>query len=139
MYTVYMHIYMYMYTFIVIQVPYTVYVLYIYTTYTHTHTHAHTCTHSHKCISTYICVYLFICRLIGKYHPKNVTVQKEAQRASLQSRIKAYLYLQESGRLDVVPLWADCMDDIINTMDAGEYLYDCTCISMYRCSVYMLT
>ena len=92
----------------------------------HTHTHEY-CVHVHVHACIYIhayifCVYLFVCRLIGKYHPKNVAAQKEAQKASFQSRIKAYLYLQESGRLDVVPLWADCMDDIINTMDAGEYL-----------------
>lgn len=77
-------------------------------------------------VHAYWCVYLFICRLISKYHPKNVVVQTEAQKASLQSRIKAYLYLLESGRLDLVPLWADCVDDIVNTMDAGEYLYFCT-------------
>ena len=62
----------------------------------------------------------FICRLISKYHPKHVSAQKDAQKASLQSRIKAFLHLFKSGRLDAVPLWADCMDNIVNTMDAGE-------------------
>jgi hypothetical protein len=62
--------------------------------------------------------------LICKYHPKYVLAQEEAQKASLQSRVKAFLHLLEAGRIDTVPLWADCVDDIINTMDAGVILME---------------
>ena len=79
-------------------------------------------------------MYMCMCRLICKYHPKYVLAQEEAQKASLQSRVKAFLHLLEAGRIDTVPLWADCVDDIINTMDAGESYVHAVCAYMYICT-----
>ena len=43
----------------------------------------------------------------------------EAVAANLQSRVRAFLFLLESGRLDKVPLSCDKQEEIINVMDAG--------------------
>lgn len=59
------------------------------------------------------------CRLIGKYHPKHISAREEVQKASLQSRLKAFQYLFDCGRLEGVSLSAENVDDVINTMDAG--------------------
>lgn len=55
------------------------------------------------------------------YHPKRVSAQEEAAAANLQSRVKAFLFLLESGRLDKVPLGCDKPEDIITVMDTGVY------------------
>ena len=53
------------------------------------------------------------------YHPKRVSAQKEAAAANLQSRVKAFLFLLESGRLDNIPLSCDRSEDVITLMDTG--------------------
>lgn len=70
---------------------------------------------------TCICI-LSLHRLISRYHPKHISAREEAMKASLQSRVQAFVHLLESGRLDNVPLWTDCVDDIVNSMDAGNYM-----------------
>ena len=60
-------------------------------------------------------------RLVGKYHPKHISSREEAQKSSLQSRLQSFLFLLESGRLGDVPLWAECVDEIVSTMDSGEF------------------
>jgi len=55
------------------------------------------------------------------YHPKRVSAQKEAAAANLQSRVKAFLFLLESGWLDNVPLSCDRSEDVITLMDTGAY------------------
>ena len=68
------------------------------------------------CAHCYINVY----RLISKYHPKHISSREEAQKISLKSRLESFIFLLESGRLDDVPLWSDCADEIVSTMDSGE-------------------
>ena len=67
-----------------------------------------------------LCVFVNI-RLVAKYHPEHISSREEAHKASLQSRLQSFLFLLESGRLDNVPLWSECADDIVGTMDAGEF------------------
>jgi hypothetical protein len=62
--------------------------------------------------------------LISKYHPKHILSREEAQKTNLQSRLKSFVYLLESGRLDKVPISAESADDIISTMDAGVILME---------------
>ena len=59
-------------------------------------------------------------RLVSKYHPKCIASQDEAQKTNLQSRLKAFVFLLESGKLEGVPVSTDYMDDIVRTMDAGK-------------------
>ena len=59
-------------------------------------------------------------RLITQYHPKNVKSSKEQNATYLQSRVKGFLYLLESGSLETLPLSQDHADDIIKLMDTGE-------------------
>ena len=64
-------------------------------------------------------VHIRVCRFIEKYHPTRVSALNEAVAANLQSRVKAFLFLLESGRLDKVPLSCDKQEEIVNVMDAG--------------------
>jgi hypothetical protein len=70
-----------------------------------------------------LCVFVNI-RLVAKYHPEHISSREEAHKASLQSRLQSFLFLLESGRLDNVPLWSECADDIVGTMDAGVILME---------------
>ena len=64
-------------------------------------------------------VHVCVCRFIEKYHPTRVSALNEAVAANLQSRVRAFLFLLESGRLDKVPLSCDKQEEIVNVMDAG--------------------
>ena len=59
-------------------------------------------------------------RFISQYHPKNVKSSNEQNATYLQSRVKGFLYLLESGSLETVSLSQDHGDDIIKLMDTGE-------------------
>ena len=60
-------------------------------------------------------------RLVGKYHPEHISSREEAHKASLQSRLQSFFFLLESDQLDNVSLWSECADEIVSTMDAGEF------------------
>ena len=80
---------------------------------------------SHE-LTTYIvnvsmqCCSVHVFRFIEKYHPKRVSALNEAAATNLQSRVKAFLFLLESGRLDKVPLSCDKQEEIVTIMDAGR-------------------
>lgn len=54
------------------------------------------------------------------YHPTNLATAKEEASSHLHSRVEAFLFLWESGRLDQVSLTTKYTDQIVTTMDAGK-------------------
>lgn len=74
------------------------------------------------------------CRFISKYHPKNVNQSKETDAANLQSRVKAFLFLLESGSIDSVSISMDNSEDIIKMMDSGLTSIDSShCLILAMC------
>lgn len=49
-----------------------------------------------------------------------VQQQRETSAVNLQDRLRAFLFLLESGRLSAVPLNYDKVEEITKLMDAGE-------------------
>lgn len=60
------------------------------------------------------------CRFISKYHPKNITQSKELEVSNLQSRLRAFLFLLESGLVGSVSVSLDSQDDVVKVMDSGR-------------------
>ncbi len=61
-----------------------------------------------------------VSRLVCKYHPKHVAMEKELATSNLQARVQAFLFLMETGRVGRVPLSYQNTDEIVRTMDAGK-------------------
>ena len=89
-----------------------------------------TCTNTHILVVTK--------RLITQYHPKNVKSSKEQNATYLQSRVKGFLYLLESGSLETLPLSQNHGDDIIKLMDTGEIkVHPILLSSIWQVSMYI--
>lgn len=71
-----------------------------------------------------LCAHAILCpllsRFISLYHPTILAKAKEEAAAHLQSRLAAFLFLLESGRLDGVSLCQENASDIVKVMDTGK-------------------
>ena len=65
-------------------------------------------------------VHPLLLRFLSLYHPTMLATAKEEATAHLQSRLAAFSFLLESGRLEGVPLYQGHTGDIVKVMDTGK-------------------
>ncbi len=64
---------------------------------------------------------LRISRFLSLYHPTNLARAKEENATHLSSRLGAFFFLMESGRLDAVSLSQEHIEEIVRVMDSGKW------------------
>lgn len=69
-------------------------------------------------IVTFCCVAPL--RFMALYHPTNLAHTNEEATAHLRSRLSAFTFLLESGRLDGFSLCQEQTKEIVKVMDTGE-------------------
>ena len=74
-----------------------------------------------RVVSTvHVCISWLLPRFMSLYHPTNLAQSKEEANTHLRSRVEAFTFLLDSGKLDEVSLSQAHSDDIIKVMDSGE-------------------